>query len=50
MTITHTKTFQGAWRLTTVIRNVLITKQYFGYSLKEAKILFREYVKATEGV
>jgi hypothetical protein len=37
------KTFQGAIKLSEFVSGTLITKQYIGYSEKEAKMKFRKY-------
>jgi hypothetical protein len=37
------KTFQGAIKLSEFVSGTLITKQYIGYSEKEAKMEFRKY-------
>ena len=39
------KTFQGAWRISTVIGNQYFHRQYMGYTKKEAVRLFKEYLK-----
>lgn len=43
--MTIERTFQGAIVISKLKDNELITKQYIGYTLKEAKQLFREYYK-----
>lgn len=30
------KTFQGAWRISAMVNGYLVSKQYFGYTKKEA--------------
>jgi hypothetical protein len=40
--MTIEKTYQGAWRISAIIDGHLVTKQYFGYSKKEAVALFKE--------
>jgi hypothetical protein len=37
------KTFQGAIKLSEFVSGTLVTKQYIGYSEKEAKLEFRKY-------
>jgi len=44
MEISARKTFQGAWALSTVAGGYLISRQYFGYTKREAIALFRAYV------
>jgi hypothetical protein len=40
--MTIEKTYQGAWRISAIIDGYLVTKQYFGYTKKEALTLFKE--------
>lgn len=44
--VTIEKTFQGAWRLTTIHKGEYVTMQYFFYTKKEAIAEFREYLKS----
>jgi len=40
------RTFQGAWRITAMINGYLVSRQYMGYTKKEAVSLFQqEYQK-----
>lgn len=39
------KTFQGAWRLSTIKNGRLVSMQYFDYTRKEAIREFRQYLK-----
>ena len=43
--MTIEKTFQGAVKISTIYKGYLITQQYFGYTKKEAKQLFRQYLR-----
>lgn len=45
MQITIEKTFQGALRLSTIIDDEYYTKQYFYYTVKEAKEDFIDHIK-----
>ncbi len=45
MTITYERTFQGAWRLSTVHKDRYFVFQYMGFNKKEATQMFREYVR-----
>lgn len=35
------RTFQGAWRISALVNGYLVTKQYFGYTKKEAVTAFQ---------
>ena len=39
--MTATKTFQGAWRISAVHNGYLVSRQYFGYTKREAIAQFR---------
>lgn len=39
--MTIEKTFQGAWRISKIIDGYLVSKQYFGYTKKEAIAEFK---------
>jgi hypothetical protein len=39
------KTFQGAWRITDLINGYFVTRQYFGYTKREAMRRFKEETK-----
>jgi len=43
--MTIEKTFQGAWRISTIHNGEYITMQYFGYTKREAVALFKAYLK-----
>ncbi len=49
MTISYEKTFQGAWKLSAVYQGQYFTKQYFGYTKREAAKEFRNEVKQGKG-
>jgi hypothetical protein len=36
------RTFQGAWRISAMIDGYLVTRQYMGYTKKEAVSLFQQ--------
>jgi hypothetical protein len=36
------RTFQGAWRISAMIDGYLVSKQYMGYTKKEAVSLFQQ--------
>lgn len=36
------RTFQGAWRISAIVDGYLVSKQYMGYTKKEAVALFQE--------
>jgi hypothetical protein len=42
MSISYEKTFQGAWKLTTLDNGYLQTRQYMGYTKAQATALFVE--------
>lgn len=43
--ISYRQTFQAAWELSTVYNGYLVSRQYMGYTKKEATKLFRKYLK-----
>lgn len=46
LNINYRRTFQGAWELYASDKNgYLVSRQYFGYTKKEATRLFRETMK-----
>ena len=40
--ISSEKTFQGAWRFSTIIKGHLFSMQYMGYTKREALRLFKQ--------
>jgi len=45
-TVTVEKAFpSGAWRISDIVRGVLVTRVYFDYTKKEAVALFKEEMK-----
>lgn len=40
--MTIERTFQGAWRVSAMIDGYLVSRQYFGYTKREAVAAFRE--------
>jgi hypothetical protein len=40
--MTIEKTFQGAWRISGIVDGYLVTRQFFGYTKKEAIAAFKE--------
>lgn len=45
MDISYRKTFQGAWELSTLVDQVLFTRQYMGYTKREATKEFKLDIK-----
>jgi hypothetical protein len=43
--MTIERTFQGAWRISGMIDGYLVTRQFFGYTKKEAIAAFKEATK-----
>jgi hypothetical protein len=39
------KTFQGAYALSALVNSYRVEQQYMGYTLREAKKLFRKFIK-----
>ena len=35
------RTFQGAWRISAIVNDYLVTEQYFGYTKREAIAMFQ---------
>lgn len=44
--MTIEKTFQGAWRISAIIGNQLVSKQYFGTSKREAIKQFKNETRS----
>ena len=40
--MTVEKTTQGAWKVSDIVNGYLVTKQYFGYTKKEAIAIFKQ--------
>jgi hypothetical protein len=40
--MTIERTFQGAWRISGIVDGYLVTRQFFGYTKKEAIAAFKE--------
>jgi hypothetical protein len=40
--MTIERTFQGAWRISGMVDGYLVTRQFFGYTKKEAIAAFKE--------
>ena len=40
--MTVEKTTQGAWKVSDIVNGCLVTKQYFGYTKKEAIAIFKQ--------
>jgi hypothetical protein len=40
--MTIERTFQGAWRVSAIVDGYLVTRQFFGYTKKEAVAAFKE--------
>jgi len=43
--MTIERTFQGAWRISGMVDGYLVTRQFFGYTKKEAIAAFKEATK-----
>lgn len=43
--ISYRQTFQAAWELSSVYQGRLVSRQYMGYTKREATKLFRQYLK-----
>jgi len=41
------KTFQGAYKISQIYKGYLVSRQYFGYTKKQAISLFKQYLKTT---
>jgi len=39
------RTFQGAWRISAIVGDYLVTEQFFGYTKREAVARFQEMHK-----
>jgi len=44
-TMTIERTFQGAYRISAIVNGYLVSKQYMGYTKKEAIQAFKEFTK-----
>lgn len=42
------QTFQGAWRISAIVKGYLVSKQYMGYTKKEAIALFIQQFSENE--
>jgi hypothetical protein len=40
--MTIERTYQGAWRISGIVDGYLVTRQFFGYTKKEAIAAFKE--------
>lgn len=49
MSISYSRTYQGAWELSTIVDGYFETQQYFYYTKKEATQLFRQHIKQLKG-
>ena len=47
--INYRITFQGAYELSALVNGYLETKQYMGYTKKEATQLFRQHLRELKG-
>lgn len=48
--MTITKTFQGAYKISDIIKGYLVEKQYMGYTKREAIKKFKEDIKGEKYV
>ena len=46
--MTIEKTIQGAWRVSAMLKGYLVSRQYFGYTKKEAMAAFREDTRSAK--
>lgn len=42
------QTFQGAWRISAIVKGYLVSKQYMGYTKNEAIALFQQQFPENE--
>ena len=47
--MTARKTFQGAWEISAIVGDYLETRQYFGYTKREAMAMFKAEFLETRG-
>jgi hypothetical protein len=47
--ISYRQTFQAAWELSTVMGGYLVSRQYMGYTKKQATQLFRQHLREIKG-
>lgn len=43
--MTIEKTFQGAYKISSIVSGYFVSKQYMGYTKKEAIQAFKEFIK-----
>jgi hypothetical protein len=43
--MTIERTFQGAWRISDMVDGYIVTRQFFGYTKKEAIAAFRGAIR-----
>ena len=43
--VSYRRTFQGAWALSTIAGGFYFERQFFGYTKREATVLFRQQVR-----
>lgn len=46
--MTITKTREGGYAISDIVNGYLVTRQYYGYTLREAKKLFRQELRKTK--
>lgn len=44
-TMSIERTFQGAYKISAIVNGYLVTKQYMGYTKREAVQAFKEFTK-----
>jgi len=49
MSISYSRTYQGAWELCALVNGYFETMQYMGYTKKEATQLFKQHIKELKG-
>ena len=48
MQVSTEKTFQGAWRVSAIVGGYLVSRQYMGYTKREAVAMFKEQNKGAK--
>jgi hypothetical protein len=48
MQVSTEKTFQGAWRVSAIVGGYWVSRQYMGYTKREAVAMFKEQLKGAQ--
>jgi hypothetical protein len=48
MQVSTEKTFQGAWRVSAIVGGYWVSRQYMGYTKREAVAMFKEQQKGVK--